>query len=156
MSDHRGYFVDFSIQGIFDRRLPQLFSPAARSIRGNNPNQITKYIRAFHQYIDEHNIVRRALPLLHKCYFDPGKVNKLDEQITAGMLAAEKECLITYRLPWDDITHDLMTRINIIRMVLSGLRTGIDNKDVIALKMSTISSDWHHRSCTSATLIQGK
>ena len=29
VSDHRGYFVDFSIPGIFDRRLPQLFSQAA-------------------------------------------------------------------------------------------------------------------------------
>ena len=63
--------------------------------------------------------------------FDKETADALDKQITEGMLAAEKKCLITYRLPWDEITHDLMTRKNILKAVLSGMKTGIDNRDVI-------------------------
>ena len=137
-SDHRGYFVDFLIPGIFDRRLPQLFSKAVRSIKGNHPSNITKYIEYLHKYITEHNIIRQAMEMMHVCYFDMVKVEILYSQITEGMLAAEKECLITYQLPWDEITHDLMTRVNILKIVLSGLKTGIDNKDVINNKMNTL------------------
>lgn len=82
--------------------------------------------------------MRRALELLQGCYSDKEKADKLDAQITEGMLAAEKQCLITYQLPWDKITHDIMTRLNILRIVRSGLLTGIDNKDVIELKKKTL------------------
>ena len=78
------------------------------------------------------------MELLQACYFDESKAETLDSQITEGMLAAENECLITYRLPWDEITPDLMTRINILKIVLSGLHTGIDNDEVINNKMSIL------------------
>ena len=89
--------------------------------------------------MEEHNLLQRAMELLHECYFDADKANKLDEQITAGMLAAEKACLITYRLPWDRVTHDLMTRINILKTVLSQFKTRIDSTAVIDLKMKELS-----------------
>ena len=78
------------------------------------------------------------MEMIHACYFDIVKVEILDSQITEGMLAAEKECLITYRLPWDEITHDLMTQVNILKIVILGLKTGIDNEDLINNKMNIL------------------
>jgi len=73
--------------------------------------------------MEEHNIMKRALELLHECCINGEKANKLDAQITEGMQAAEKECSITYWLSWDKITHNIMTRRNILRIVHSGLLT---------------------------------
>ena len=40
ITDHRGYFLDLSIEGLFDRRLPILISPSERHIWGDNPGDI--------------------------------------------------------------------------------------------------------------------
>ena len=93
-SDHRGYFVDISVPGFFDRRLPQLFSPSARSIKGSHPSNITKYIKALHKYMVDQNIILRVREVFYCKLFVPEKVEKLDKSITEGMLAAERICLI--------------------------------------------------------------
>ena len=36
-SDHRGYYVDLSMQGLFDRRLPTIISPSERYIQSSHP-----------------------------------------------------------------------------------------------------------------------
>ena len=42
--DHRGYFVDLSMIGLFDQRLPAIVNPAERCIRSNHPRLVQKYI----------------------------------------------------------------------------------------------------------------
>ena len=138
VSDHRGYFADFSIKGIFDRQLPKLISNMMRGIKGNNPVNITKYIIFLFNYIEDHKLLKKARELSHKVYFDAEKANILDQIITEGMLAAEKECKQNYRLPWDETTHDVMTTGNILRALLSHFQTNTDNKEVIAEKLKTL------------------
>ena len=60
VSDHRGYFADFSIKGIFDRRLPKLLSNIMRGIKGNNPVNITKYIISLFNYIEDNKLLKKA------------------------------------------------------------------------------------------------
>ena len=43
-SDHRGYFVDISVEGLFDGRLPAIVNPAERCIRSNHLRLVRKYI----------------------------------------------------------------------------------------------------------------
>ena len=42
--DHRGYFLDLSMVGLFDRRLPAIVNPAERCIRSNHPQLVRKYL----------------------------------------------------------------------------------------------------------------
>ena len=68
-TDHRAYFVDFSIAELFDRRLPVLFSPSQRHISGNHPKNVQKYIIFIFNYIQEHNLLKKARECQHKVYF---------------------------------------------------------------------------------------
>ena len=94
--DHRGYFVDLSMIGLFDRRLPILHVPTIRHIKGDHPGNIMKYIKALALYIEDHKLIEKALPLLLECSFNSAEAEKIDEMITTGMLAAEQRCRISY------------------------------------------------------------
>ena len=72
----------------------------------------------------DHNIILRVREVFYCKLFVPEKAEKLDKSITEGMLAAELICLIIYRLPWDEITHEVMTSRNIIKCHLSVLKNG--------------------------------
>ena len=50
-SDHRGIFLDLSIQGLFGGKLPAIFTPSSRVIKGDHPKNITAYIRFMDKYI---------------------------------------------------------------------------------------------------------
>jgi len=58
--DHCGYFVDLSLVGLFDRRLPAIVNPAERCIRSNHPRLVRKYILKLAAYFEDHNIVRKV------------------------------------------------------------------------------------------------
>ena len=137
VTDHRGYFLDLSIVGLFDRHLPILYSPSECHIWGDNPGDIQKYILAFFDYI-EHNLLQKALQLQHTCHFNPKSAEKLDKLITAEMLAAKQKCRIFYQLPWDRETHEVMMSKNIIKTLFMGMRRKIDMTAVLNLKMKKL------------------
>ena len=91
---------------------------------------------------------------MHSVYFDEEKANKLDQIITEGMLAAEKECKHTYRLPQNRITHFTMTKLNILRCMILAHNNGIDNKEVIAAKIKALNDPEFEKSPNYATLIK--
>ena len=139
-SDHRGYYIDLSIPGLFGNALPTLCSPATRTIRGDQPSNITKYIKSLATYITEHNLIQKATQLQHSCNFTPDEANRLDDLVTNGMLLAEKKCRHTYRLPWCKETHEIMTATNILRSCISALRNRLDLSTSIDKKMATLTT----------------
>ena len=94
--DHCGYFVDLSIVGLFNQRLPILFVPTLRYIKVDHPGNIWKYIKALFSYIEDHKLIEKALQLLYLCYFTPEDAQRIDEMFTTGILAAEKRYQISY------------------------------------------------------------
>ena len=92
ITDNRGHFVNLSIKVLFDQCLPIFFSSSVRQIQGDNSSHICMYILAFFEYIETHNLLKIELQLQHACYFDPKEDEKLDELITAGMLATRRKC----------------------------------------------------------------
>ena len=57
----------------------------------------------------EHKLLKKARECQHKVYLSLDLAEEIDEILTAGMLAAEKQCRISYRLPWDKETDAVMT-----------------------------------------------
>lgn len=104
----------------------------------NNPSDICKYILAFFDYIEKHNLLKKAPQLQHACYFNPKDSEKLDELITAGMLAAERKCCIFHQLPWDKETKKVIMSKNIVTSLPLGMRRNIDLRKVLDLKMKKI------------------
>jgi hypothetical protein len=93
-SDHRGYFVDFSLAGFLDRQLPSIFSASSRAIRGTHPSNITKYVEYLHKYLEEQDIYRKAK--VQKNWYEAKKLEALDRIITRGMLEAGPSSVHTW------------------------------------------------------------
>ena len=123
-SDHRGYYVDLLMQGLFDRRLPAILSPAERCIQSSHPRLVKRYIEKLHKYFVDHNIIQKAKEA--KNYYDAEKIEKLDKLITVGMLHAESKYRNCLRLPWSKEINKVMTKFNILKIHLSSLRNNID------------------------------
>ena len=111
-SDHRGYFVDISVAGLFDGRLPAIVNPAEQCIRSNHPHLVRKYIENLSAYFEDHGVMKNAQVVQEEYNYEA--VEKLYELITAGMLHAKHECRNDVRLPWSDEIHTLMTQVNIL------------------------------------------
>ena len=144
VTNHRGYFVHLSLTGIFDRHLLLFFSPSVCHIRGNDPQNIRKYILAFFDYIETHKLLQMELELQHASNFDPKKAEKLDKPINNGMLTAgKKKCRIFYCLPLDKETHEVMMYKNIVKSLLSGMHQNIDLNEVLTLEMNKLKEPFY-------------
>ena len=139
-SDHRASFLDLSLSGIFGRALPILCSPSSRTIRGDQPSNITKYIKTLAKYIENHNLIQKARQLQQPYYYTPEAANHLDDLITKGMLLAESKCSTPYRLPWCKETHEIMTATNILRSYASSLRNRMDLSTSIDKKLASLKT----------------
>ena len=124
---------------------------SSRSVNGNHPKNITKYILGLHKYIIDHNILQRVITLQHPQNFNENKAESIDVSMTAGMLAAEKQCLQSYRLPWDAITHEIMMSKNIVKSHLSMLRNKRANEDTISAKMDRLHKQFESPSTVEDT-----
>lgn len=123
--------MDISIKGLFGRELPLLFTPSSRTIRGDHPSNIIKYIKFLAKYIETHNLLQNSQQLQNPCYYDCKKVNALDDLVTKGMLLAEQQCRMSYHLPWCKKTHKLMQLTSVIKSYISGLRNRINIMEAI-------------------------
>ena len=110
--DYCRYFVDLSVVGLFDQRLPVIVNPAGRCICSNHPQLVRKYILKLAANFEDHDIVRKVKEIQHTYNYEA--VEKLDELITTGMLCAEQECRHNVRLPWSEEIHEKMTQVNIL------------------------------------------
>jgi hypothetical protein len=136
-SDHRGYFADFALAGFLDRQLQSIFSATSRSIRrGTHPSNITKYIKHLHAYFEERDMFR--LVKLQKNWYERKKLEKLDRNITKGMLEAEEQCRIHHREPWSKEVNEVMTTANILRIQLSSIRNNLDCTKQIEQKQALL------------------
>jgi hypothetical protein len=116
--------VDFELAGFLDRQLPSIFSATSRAIRGTHPSNITKYTEYLNEYFEERDIYRKAKE--QKYWYDADKLEKLDREITKGMLEAEEQCRIYHRQPWTKEVNEVMTTANILRIHLSSMKNNID------------------------------
>ena len=80
---------------------------------------VQKYIIALFNYVYEHNLLKKARECQHKAFFSPEMAESIDEILTAGMLAAEKQCQVSYHLSWENETNAVMTAYNIVQTHLS-------------------------------------
>ena len=86
----------------------------------------------------EHKLLRKARECQHKVYFSSELAEEIDEMLTAGMLAAEKQCRIFYRLPWDKEVDAVITAYNIVRTHFSCLRCNSPLPKTIDAKMNRL------------------
>ena len=100
-SDHRGMFIDLSVPGLFDRSLTTLASPVNRHLCATNQKHVKNYIRALHDYLQQHLVLQRLEEI--KTTADHVSAEQIDRDITRAMLHAELKCKSFNRLPLSPI-----------------------------------------------------
>ena len=136
-SDHRGLFVDFSMPGFFNRAPNILTKLQTRDLIYDCPRHIRLYLQKSAEYFIQHNIQER-LQLLLDSDRDDEKAEALDRDITRGMLAAEATCHSRNRHPWSLALHHAMTKLYLLKRVLSQYRTGYDMSIPISQMQTTL------------------
>ncbi len=63
-TDHRPYFVDFSITDLFGLHIQPLSKMEPRILKSNNIHQVTAYVRKKYKLLESHNVFRRIDRLL--------------------------------------------------------------------------------------------
>jgi hypothetical protein len=58
-TDHRPYFVDFSVTSLFGTMIQPLSKLEPRILRSNHRQQVTAYIRRKYKILEDHNVFRR-------------------------------------------------------------------------------------------------
>jgi hypothetical protein len=137
-SNHRGYFVDFDLAGFLDRQLPSIVSATSRAIRGTHPSNITKYKEYLNEYLEERDVYRKAKE--QKYWYEKDKLEKLDWEITKGMLEADEQCRIHHSQPWTKEVNEVMTTANILRIHLSSMKNNTDYTKQISQKQSLLKN----------------
>ena len=104
---------------LFGRQLPVIISPSESYICSSHPRLVKKYIEKLHKYFIDYNIVQKAKDAK---YYNPDKVEKLDELIIAGMLHAKKKYLNSLRMTWSKEINEVMTQFHVLKISPSSLR----------------------------------
>ena len=100
-SDHRGMFCDLDMMRTLGDTPAHLISPVQRMLHSNNPQSVAKYKEHLAQYFDSHNIDDRVRQIDHVPIARlQAHLRRLDNDITRGMLYAERQCTNRHNLPW--------------------------------------------------------
>jgi hypothetical protein len=132
MSDHKGLFMDIS-ESIIDTKI-YLLKPTKRYIGSKSkPHIIYKYKQYIHKQFLIHKIYERAEILSKIAEATPitqellDKINRLDNQITEIMLAAEKQvCPKQHDTEWSAVLHNQSQLCKFWAVVVKGTWNKID------------------------------
>jgi hypothetical protein len=129
-TDHRPYFVDFSVTELFGHPTQPLSKLEPRVLKSNNLHQVTAYVRKKYDLLERHNVFRRIDRLLllgDRHSF----AERLDKDVVEASLAAEKS-LRKYGEPqWSVELHHERKKVQILKKCLSMAKTRLDNAQTI-------------------------
>ena len=123
-SDHRGYFFDFRTMDLFGSDTQPLATRINRTLSSSNHTQVTAYIRRKYALLEQCNAFERSQRLR-----EPGRrpkyAERLDKDITAASLTAEKD-IPTFGAPaWSQDLIDARMQVTILTKRLSQLKNGV-------------------------------
>jgi exonuclease III len=125
-SDHRALFIDWHEDILFGSKCPLLVSHAQRRFLSKHRPSVTKYIEELHKYSIDHNILAR----LGKLSDNPNPLiaEKIDRDITRGMLIAESRCRHPGSDPWSPVLKEPRLLVDIFKHALSMVRIGVESR----------------------------
>ena len=115
--DHRGLFIDFDEHGIMGEQSP-ILPPTSCILKTNYANRASKYRKLLLHYMTDKHITERIKHLGQQLKFNPTNPShqlcndKIDNDLTRAMLAAEKRSGNTYpSMPWSPTLRDTGLRV---------------------------------------------
>ena len=129
-SDHRGLYVDLDVNQFFGGQPTPLDITATRLLHSHRIQHAMAYRSHILEYSQQHKLTQRSEALEQLACTDPSHpsipkmLNGIIEDLTRGMLAAEKKCGAHHSHPWSPTLVNARRRVRFWRIWLSELRTG--------------------------------
>ena len=119
LSDHRGLFVDWDEASLFGTATSPMAPKSVRKLQSHRLQAKGNYILSLHEYCIKHNVFDRLHRLESVDFPSWSLANKLDRDITRGMLHAEKQCRQVGKDPWSPSLKKARIKVEIFKLSLS-------------------------------------
>jgi endonuclease/exonuclease/phosphatase family metal-dependent hydrolase len=134
-SDHRALFIDLRIDELLEGSPPLLSSPALRGIDSKNPKLCVIYIEALTKYLGDHKVFSRTVKL-ETWTEEHGLTEglkllweKLDRDVTAGCLHAERLARGRDRPPWSKDLHEAHLSVVYLKIAIRAMNKNTDSTE---------------------------
>jgi hypothetical protein len=125
-SDHRALFLDWHEDILFGSKCPSIAPHVQRRLVSKHRPSATKYIEKLHKYSTDHNILEQLGKLTDNP--DPLLAEKIDRDITRGMLVAKSCCRHPGSDPWSPALKEARLLIDIFKHALSMVQIGLESR----------------------------
>ena len=126
LSDHRSLFVDWKEDTLFGSQAPLVTAKQFRRLQSTNLEAKGEYLLRLCTYFDKHNVFKRLSDLEECETTDWRKAERLDKDITRGMIQSEKHCRHRGRDPWSLKLKKARLKVEILKLEMSMLKTRRD------------------------------
>lgn len=145
-TDQHGLFLGIDLPGLLGGEMDHIQAPKIRGV-SSKTDQPEVYIKTLHHHLVSNTAFTTSATLLTNIQFydqAPPRlvmgVNKIDNTVTRGMLAAELRCRRSPRPAWSQALADASRTVKYWKILVSGLQT---NKDVTSnLQLIGTSLNW--------------
>jgi hypothetical protein len=116
----------FSDHRALGSKCPSIVPHAQRRLVSKHRPLATKYIEELHKYSTAHNILERLGKLTDNP--DPSITEKIDRDITRGMLIAESRCRHPGSDPWSPALKEARLLVDLLKHAFSMVRIGLESR----------------------------
>jgi hypothetical protein len=107
-SDHRGIFIDISIDTLFHGQTPNIHANPKRILPSNNHSQVFRFIKALDNYSQLRTTLDSIQTLNKINTWDSEQhesLERLDIELTDSLLKAESKCAMPHQADWHPALH---------------------------------------------------
>jgi hypothetical protein len=122
-SDHRAAYIDLDPDILLGTKPPQYDETPQRILKSTNLRVVAKYLQHLHRHCDKHKLKERSEALATITAWDipaQQEIEDIDQQLTQGMLKAEKKYGHNFDAPWTPKLHHEYLRRKYWHIALSG------------------------------------
>ena len=125
-SDHRGMYLDFETEALFQHHLSPLAPAAHRGFSSKTPGVVNAYVTAKMKYLQQHNFFSRLCNLMSHELPNHKPAEALDRDYQRAALHAAKKCSRKQRHPWSPQLASIWATLHYYRLLKSAHRTQVD------------------------------